>query len=110
VAEVIRLRDHEKLVVLRHRLGLSQRQMAYEEDVPLRQLQRMESGERPLTPGLKAVRVTDLSPGERCFIMRLRAGKTQAHVARELRCCRRWVMLMETGRAPADDLLWYWEQ
>jgi len=36
-------------------------------------------------------------------------GSTQAQVAKELGCCRRWVNLMETDRARCDALVDYWE-
>lgn len=109
MGDVIRLSHAEKLIVLRNRLGLSQRQMAFEEDVSLRRLQRMEAGEAPLTPSLRATSVADLRGHERCLIMRLRAGWTQQRVAQEAGWCRRWVMLMETGRAPCHELISFWE-
>lgn len=54
--------------------------------------------------------VLPLAPHERCLLYRRRAGKTQAAIAEELKCCRYWVNQMERGEVPSDTLLWYWEQ
>jgi len=56
------------------------------------------------------VKIGRLKVHERCLLYRRRVGCTQAAVADGLRCSRFWVNLMEQGRAPCDDLLWYWEQ
>jgi DNA-binding XRE family transcriptional regulator len=114
----MKLKNHERLMIARKRAGLTQLQAAARAGVSYRAYLALEQG--PLTnERLEALErqalhfklSTDgLTAGERCLIMRLRVRRTQADVAKDLGCCRRWVMLMEKGLAPADTLVWYWEQ
>lgn len=113
----MRLRDHERALIARRRLGWSQLQMARAMGLRPRQYVLFEAGKPSCCSrgwlrahGVDIGRVGKLRTYERCVIMRRRSGKTQAQVARELGCSRRWVTLMELGRAPCDDLTWYWEQ
>lgn len=50
-----------------------------------------------------------LTPFEWCRIMRRRAKKSQAEVAREMNSDRVSVHYMEIGMLPYDELLWFWE-
>lgn len=45
---------------------------------------------------------------ERYWLLRRRAGLTQAEVASDLGVSRLWVCRMERGGAPADRLREYW--
>jgi hypothetical protein len=108
MGELIRLTNSERLLLDRRRWGFSQREYALFHNLSLREYQRAESGEKPLARS-SVPRITELRASERCLIMRLRAGWTQARVAREAGWCRRWVMLMETGRAPCHELISFWE-
>jgi len=51
-----------------------------------------------------------ITPAERCFLYRRRAGYLQKDVAAQLGCSRYWVNLMELGEVDCDALLWFWEQ
>jgi DNA-binding transcriptional regulator YiaG len=80
--------------------------MAEQEGVPVSRYVKWESGIE--TPD--SAPVGRLKDNERCVIMRRRVGTTQDEIASALNRCRRWVQMMELGRVPCDDLLWYWEQ
>jgi len=106
----MRIKQHERLRIWRERAGLNQLQAADRLGLTYREYLALEKGRAPATRlRISLPRAGSLSRGEECLIMRLRAGKTQAQVAAEIGCCRRWVMLMERGEAPADTLVWYWE-
>lgn len=66
--------------------------------------------ERDVVNGPELAQFEALEPHERALIYRRRANLTQGAVAKDLQCCRYWLNLMETGRAPVDDLIQYWEQ
>jgi len=104
----MKLTNAEKWLLDRRRSSCSQRQYALAWGLSLRDYQRVEAGEKIL-PRSAVPRVTALRGSERCLIMRLRAGWTQQRVAQEAGWCRRWVMLMETGRAPCHELIAFWE-
>ena len=61
--------------------------------------------ECPRPPQVKSLRTF-----ERCFILRRRAGLTQAQVARRIKRSTRWVTLMETGQAPVKELWEFWRE
>lgn len=53
-------------------------------------------------------KVTDLTPGERCFILRRRAGKTQADIAAAYGSCKTQIQYIEQGKADATELEKFW--
>ena len=96
----------ERLLVTRRRLGVTQVDAAELHDTTRSMYAKWE---RDIVPG-PHVKIGRLEPHERCLLYRRRAGFTQAQVAEGLEMCRYWVNLMETGQAPCDNLLWFWEQ
>lgn len=51
-----------------------------------------------------------LKPREVCLLTRRRFRLSQAEVAKDLGCCRRWVVMMERGEAPCKELEEYWSE
>ncbi len=110
----IKLSQSERLLIHRRRLGFTQARAAKRWKLPAHIYARMENGDiltlrRSAFRMPKAGAVT-LKDHERCFVMRRRCGKTQHEVAKDLKCSRYWLNLMELGKQPCDTLLWYWEQ
>lgn len=58
----------------------------------------------------KPPKIGTLAPHEKCLLYRRRCNQTQGEIAADMGFSKYWVRLMEQGKAPADDLLWYWEQ
>lgn len=106
--ELRELTQGEKLRLWRRRLKLSQKEAGRRFDVSGWTYGEMERGALP-APSYAWKGPFELHPYERCFIYRLRAGKTQREIASELGCSRIWVNRMETGQANCDHLIWYWE-
>lgn len=110
------LTDVERMVVWRRRRHWTQRRMARIMKIPLRQIVGMEGGVFPgplretlLIQGIDISVIRVVTTIEWCMLQRRRCpGFTQAAVAECLGCCRRWVMLMETGRADPAPLVRYW--
>jgi DNA-binding XRE family transcriptional regulator len=107
--EDTKLTPAEQMVITRRRFGLSQQCMADALNTSLYRIQQVESGNCAPPSDFKPDS-DPLSGAERAFIMRRRSGKTQSFVAKDLGICRYWVNLMELGKKPCDELLWYWEQ
>ena len=103
----MQLNASERFLIERRRKGLGRDAAGRPYKVNGRIYGAWENGQGDMP---KAPSVTGLTAAERCLIMRRRSGKTQEQVAKELKCSRFWVRLMEKGRAPCDDLTWYWEQ
>lgn len=59
--------------------------------------------------GLRPAKVANITPGERCTIMRMRANKRQVDVANDLKICEFTVRRMEKDQTDASILLDYWE-
>jgi len=99
----------ETLLVMKKRKGFTQKQMAAMFKVSLTTYGRWE---RDLVANaeLECLKWGALEANERCMLYRRRAGYTQERVAKELKCCRWRLNLMEQGLVPCDDLVWYWEQ
>lgn len=110
----------EKLQIMRRRAGRTQSREAAHRGISVRIYAEWEAAVkheqlRPATcygiPGwarCETPKLGTLRPWERCYIARRRAGKTQSQVARDLGCCRWWVVQMETGAKPCHELTDYW--
>jgi transcriptional regulator with XRE-family HTH domain len=109
MADLGKLTDGERLLIWRKRMGVNQRWAAQEFAVSYKIYSLIERDELPILKRLQWV-PTSLEAHERCLLYRRRAGYTQKRVAEELEMSRYWINKMENGRAPCDDLLWYWEQ
>lgn len=109
----MRATNREKLRIYRWRLGQSQSAFARRHHVTLKTYVRIEeSTEEDIRAWciIAAIPLGVVVPtkAERCVLRRERLGLTQAQVASKLGRCRRWVMLMETGRAPSRELEDFW--
>lgn len=101
-----RLDNGETLRLKRRRLGETQAQAAERLGVDFTVYGRWERGDSA-APRARLGKVQD---HERCLIYRLRANFTQQRVANDLKRCRWWINMLERGKQPCDELLWYWEQ
>lgn len=106
------LSNAEKYLIRRRRLGLTQAEFATDLGVTRKAYNQFEKGYGS-NPGLRGgvwlhMTLRNLSPEERCLILRRRAQRTQAQVARDIGCSRWWVLQMERGTAPVDTLVEYW--
>ena len=95
------LHAHEKVLLDRRRQGKTQIAAARKHHVTRGTYIGWETG-TVRCPRVPVVR--GLSLGERCFILRRRAGMTQRDIAARLERSLRWVRMMETGLAPATEL------
>lgn len=109
LGELRKLTAGERLFILRRRDGLSQTVEAGRQGVT-RFIYGAWELDRNIPYDLVIPIIEKLEPHERCVLYRRRAGKTQDAIAMDMDMSRYWVNLMENGRAPSDDLLWYWEQ
>lgn len=109
-----KLSPSEHLLIHRRRLGYTQARAAKHWKLQAHIYARMENGDTVTLQrhALAVPKAAALNPKdhERCLIMRRRCGKSQAEVARELKCSRYWLNQMELGYVSCDALLWYWEQ
>lgn len=64
--------------------------------------------ERDVQEDAPVVGLGQLTPQEKCVVMRRRSGKTTAQVAKEVGCCRLWLRQMEDGRADVAKLQEHW--
>ncbi len=64
-----------------------------------------EAVDRPLPRSVGRLRMY-----ERCLLYRRRVGTSQGDVARQIGRARDWVIQMECGKVPCDELLSYWEK
>ena len=97
----------EELMLLRRRLGETQKDAAIRNCVPL---SRYSLWERDLDQGPRpGITLESLAPHERCLLYRRRVGWTQKKVAADLGCCRRWMNMMERGEVDSSALVCYWE-
>jgi DNA-binding XRE family transcriptional regulator len=107
------LSQPERLLIHRRRLGYTQARAAKHWKLHAHIYARMENGDavtlRRHALSVPKAAAPNLKDHERCLIMRRRCGKTQVQVAKELAVSRYWLNLMELGKVPCDDLLWFWE-
>lgn len=102
-----RLKAKEKLLIWRKRLKLTQGQAGTRFGCSAWQYGQMERGEVPALPYVWRGPF-ELKGHEFCILSRLRSGKTQEEVGRELGVSRIWICTMETGQFNADRLIKYW--
>lgn len=111
-ADRLKLLPGEQLLIARRRRALSQKRAAELCGVQLSMFKEMESSSQPVQFGLKPLQsggIGKLAPHERCMLHRRRAKLSQQEVAELLGCCRHWVVLMERGKAPCEELIKHWE-
>jgi len=108
-----RIADHERLVLWRRSLGLSQRKMASKLRMRRDDYARQERSERECEVDIPAPyeRITfrTLTVGERCFLLRWRANLTQAELAQQVGILRLHVWQTETNRLISPVLLKHWK-
>lgn len=111
-----KLTDGELTFIYRRRNFRSQKAAAWKHNIPLSRWKKMEYDQYPVKKHWVKVfremlREKRLQPHEKCVLMRRRTkGKvTQDDIAKEIKRCRNWVVLMEKGKAPVQELLDYWE-
>lgn len=102
------LRNNEQFFIWRRRLGLTQGQAA----------QRLRISryaycllERQGVVGVCVVPPQkNLTPVEKCTLLRIRKGMTQAALARKLGITRFWLRQMELGKGNPTRLINYWRR
>lgn len=95
----------ERLFLQRRREGWTVGQAAKRAKTTVYQYRAWE---RDAAEGAKAPGLGNLTPQEKCVVMRRRSGKSTAQVAKEVGCCRLWLRQMEDGRAEVARLLEHW--
>jgi transcriptional regulator with XRE-family HTH domain len=100
----------ERFLIWRRRKGLTQAKAARLHGVRLKRVQQWESGIGNYPPPLVELLPTRLSDGERCMILRRRAGLTAAMVGRELGVSRHIIEQYEHGEGNVSLLLAYWRR
>lgn len=102
----------EKLLLWRRRVGINQAEAGKYFGISSFMYHKIEYGKHEIPEiikeSLSKIRIQLTSP-ERCFIYRKRCHKKQREIAKEMGCSRLWLRMMETGKAPCDELLGYWE-
>ena len=104
--KVVDLTDGERLLINRNRKGLTQAQFA--ELVNMSTVVYGQCERDVQRWAMEPAALGQLKPHEQCLIARRRAGLTQAEVAKDMKCSRYWVNLMEAGKTNPDDLVRYW--
>ena len=98
----------ERLLLLRRRIGVTQKEAAQAYNVPHGVYGRWE---RNLPTGHAVPEVHlegGVLPHEECLVHRLRHGLTQAAVSERTQYCKLWVRKMERNQANPQPLLDYW--
>ncbi len=103
------LKPQEQVRLWRARMGLSRAKAGRIVGVSAYTWGEYERGEREFPRELPWHGPKELKGHERCLVMRLRCGVSQAKVAADLDRSKQWVGMMERGQVACDDLLWYWE-
>ena len=103
------LSEGEELLILRRRLGETQKQAAVRHGVAHSRYSLWERDLPAKVPAGGAITPESLAPHERCLLYRRRVGWTQKKVAADLGCCRRWMNMMERGEVDSSALVCYWE-
>ena len=97
----------ERLLLDRRRRGEDQAAAARRLGVGIVLYKDWERGRRRFP---RRVALGKLRRWEELMLLRRRAGLTQGELASALGCTRRWVVLMESGRAPIRVLEEYWSE
>jgi transcriptional regulator with XRE-family HTH domain len=104
-----KLKDHERLLIRRKRLGNTQNKEAKRLGVSRYMYRKWELGKddkdiKTTIPN----RLRTLGIFEICFLLRKRNGLTVTKLAQEIGVSKTWVSDMELGTAPIGDLVKYW--
>ena len=97
----------EKLQLYRRMREKTQREMAKLMKVPANKYIQWELDQKPGAPDIPYAEMDD---HEICYLLRRRAGMTQAEVAKQIGRSRLWVQLMELGKTSGEELTRYWRQ
>lgn len=98
----------ERLVLMRHRSGVSQEDAAKKLKVGRFTYGAWERGEVPESTMPTVKFFKRVSKHERLLIYRKRSGITQRRLAMDIGVSRYWLGLMETGGAPCGMLEEHW--
>jgi hypothetical protein len=96
----------ERLYIQRRRMGWTVQQAAKRARTTVSLYRAWEKGRTE--SDIPSVGLGQLTPQEKCVIMRRRSGKLAVEVAAELGCCRLWLRQMENCTADVGRLLEYW--
>ena len=96
----------ERLRIQRIREGWTVAQAAKRHKVKISVYRAWEHGKTE--EGAPTVAIGNLTTQEKCVLMRLRSKKTTLQVAKEVKCCRLWLRMMEDGRADVTRLQEFW--
>lgn len=104
------LSEAERLLLLRRRRQLTQREAADLFEVSHSAIYHAEEGRRPIPENILThlPKSGGLKDYERYFFMRRRLGLTRRYVAERAGCSTLWVSWIELGRAPTNKLANYW--
>lgn len=98
----------ERLFLLRRRLGETQAQTAKRHGLGLVTYSKMERFNLHF-PG-EIPKIETLADYEFCVIARRRKKVKQRDLTAELKVCKLWLVMMETGRISAEKLVKFWEE
>ena len=98
----------ERHLIARLRAGQTQQERAGLLGISLWLYRRVEKNLHQHISVLNVV--GKLAKHETCLIARLRAKMTRRKLARKLRISEFWLYKMESGTAPTDRLLTYWQK
>lgn len=103
----LELSQGEKFLIYRKREGISQAEMARRFHMKRRRYSEFEASGM-IDRKVEDICVEPLKPHEKCLIWRRRSGWTQEAIAELMGITRYWLMLMETGQVPCDNLEAFW--
>lgn len=101
------LKNHERLIIRRRRLGNTQNQEAKRLGVTRYMYRKWELGD-PHDEIIFDKRLSPLGIFEICFLLRRRKKLTVTQVAEEIGVSKTWVSDMELGTVFIGDLVKYW--
>lgn len=96
-----------KLLIMRRRMGWTQKRAAQHHRVKLNKYRSWELG---TANGVPKVKLGALREHEKCYVQRMCAGMTLKQLAKRMRMSQFWVNSMELGKAPVDALKEFWDQ
>jgi len=101
------LKDHERILIKRKRLGNTQNQEAKRLGVSRYKYRKWEKGDLDKDT-IVPKRLSNLGIFEICFLLRKRNNLTITKLAQEIGVSKTWICDMELGTAPIGDLVKYW--
>lgn len=98
----------ENLLITRRRENESQEEVAKRLGITRNQYGRLERDQEDCVK-VPLLKIDNLSPHEKCFLLRRRAELTQEEVAEEIGVTRFWLNQMELGKVSNAELVKFWE-